>query len=141
MYRGSETKVRCVVGETSNFGMKFRLHNRSALSPYLFHTLLDVLTDDLTKDALESMMLIDVILLCGGKEVDMTGYTETWRHALEERGKTQFMDLSFQRNEEIDRHTVNNYTRRRARKVTHFKYLESGWRNWKKCSDVEEDNL
>ena len=69
------------------------------MSPYLFLILMDVLTERVRKEAPESMIFVDDIVLCGGKEVDMTEYLETWRKALEERGmrvsreKTQFMDF------------------------------------------------
>ena len=42
----------------------------------------------------------DDIALCGGKEVDITDYLDTWRNALEEnvmrfiRTKTQFMVIN-----------------------------------------------
>ena len=53
----------------------------------------------------ESMMFADDVVLCGGREVDMTEYLDTWRKSLEERGmrlsrpKTQFMDFNFEQNQ------------------------------------------
>ena len=48
---------------------------------------MDALTDDVRKDVPGSMMFADDIVLCGDDETDMTEYLETWRKALEERGK------------------------------------------------------
>ena len=64
---------------------------------------MDVLTERARKEAPESMLFADDIVLGGDKDVDMTEYLESWRKALEERGmrvsrpKTQFMDFSFER--------------------------------------------
>ena len=69
-------------------------------SPYLFLIFMDVLTEGVRKEVPEFMMFADDIVLCGGREVDMTVYLDTWRKSLEERGmrvsrpKTQFMDLN-----------------------------------------------
>ena len=54
----------------------------SALSPYLFLILMDVLTEGVRKEVPESMMFADDIVLCGGREVDMTEYLDTWRKSL-----------------------------------------------------------
>ena len=67
---------------------------------------MDVLTEAVRKEVPESMMFADDIVLCGGREVDMTEYLDTWRKSLEERGmrvsrpKTQFMDFNFEQNQQ-----------------------------------------
>ena len=86
MYTGCRTKVRTVAGESSKFNVQVGLHQGSALSPYLFLILMDVLTERVRKEAPESMLFADDIVLCGDKDVDMTEYLESWRKALEERG-------------------------------------------------------
>ena len=72
MYRGCQTKVRSAAGESGSFNVDVGLHKGSALSPYLFLILMDVLTEGLRKEVPESMMFTDDIVLCGGREVDMT---------------------------------------------------------------------
>ena len=86
MYQGCKTVVRSAAGESNSFGVEVGLHQGSALSPYLFLLLMDVLTQDVRKDVPGSMMFADDIVLCGDDETDMTEYLETWRKALEERG-------------------------------------------------------
>ena len=86
MYTGCRTKVRTVAGESSKFNVEVGLHQGSALSPYLFLILMDVLTERVRKEAPESMLFADDIVLCGDKDVDMTEYLESWRKALEESG-------------------------------------------------------
>ena len=86
MYQGCKTVVRSTAGESNSFGGG--LHQGSALSPYLFLLLMDVLTEDVRNDVPGSMMFADDIVLCGDDETDMTEYLETWRRALEDRGIT-----------------------------------------------------
>ena len=63
---------------------------------------MDVLTEMVTKEAPESMLFADDIVLCGDKDVGMTEYLESWRKALRgmrvSRPNTQFMDFSFEQN-------------------------------------------
>ena len=67
---------------------------------------MDVLTEGVRKEVPEYTMFADNIVFCGGKEADMTEYLDTWRKSLEERGmrlsrpKTQFMDFTFEQNEQ-----------------------------------------
>ena len=82
----------------------------------------------LRKEVPESMMFADDIVLCGGREVDMTEYLDTWRKSLEERGmmlsrpKTQFMDFNFEKNQQGNREPVKILGEELER-VTHLKYL------------------
>ena len=105
--------MRSAAGESDSFNVDVGLHQGSALSPYLFLILVDVLTEGVRKEVPESMMFADDIVLCGGREVDMTEYLDTWRQSLEERGmrlsrpKTQFMDFNFEQNQQGNREPVN----------------------------------
>ena len=128
MYTGCRTKVRTVAGESSKFNVEVGLHQGSVLSPYLFLILMDVLTERVRKEAPESMLFADDIVLCGDNDVDMTEYLESWRKALEERGmrvsrpKTQFMEFSFEQNAQGNRPQVQ-ILGEEVERVTHFKYL------------------
>ena len=99
MYRGCTTVVRSAAGESNSFGVEVGLHQGSALSPYLFLLLMDVLTEDVRKNIPGSTMFADDIVLYGDDVTDMTDYLDTWRRALEDRGmrisrpKTQFIDF------------------------------------------------
>ena len=64
MYTGCRTKVRTVAGESSKFNVEVGLHQGSALSTYLFLILMDVLTERVRKEAPESMLFADDIVLC-----------------------------------------------------------------------------
>ena len=151
--------MRSAAGESNSFGAEVGLHQGSALSPYLFLLLMDVLTQDVRKDVPGSMIFADDIVLCGDDETDMTEYLETWRKALEEREmrisrpKTQFMDFNFGQDNGQEREPVK-ILGEELQRVHHFKYpgssvaetggmateitqrVSAAWRNWKRCSGV-----
>ena len=89
---------------------------------------MDVLTEGVRKEVPETKMFADDIVLCGGREVDMTEYLDTWRKSLEERGmrvsrpKTQFMDFNFEQSRQGNREPVKILGEELER-VTHFEYL------------------
>ena len=58
MFTVCRTKVRTVAGESSKFNVEVGLHHGSALSPYLFLILMDVLTERVRKEAPESMLFV-----------------------------------------------------------------------------------
>ena len=64
MYEESETVVRCAVGTTESFKVKFGLHQGSALSPFLFAAITDRLTDDVRRELPWTMLLADDIVIC-----------------------------------------------------------------------------
>ena len=72
MHRGCKTVARSAAGETNSFGVDVGLHQGSALRPYRFLLLMDVLTEDVRKDVPGSLMFADDIVLCGDDETDMT---------------------------------------------------------------------
>ena len=47
IYSNVHTKVRSSVGETEGFEVKVGLHQGSALSPFIFNIVMDVITQDL----------------------------------------------------------------------------------------------
>ena len=64
MYEGSKTVVRCAVGTTESFKVKVRLHQRSALSPFLFAVIMDRLTDEVRREPPWTMLFADDIVIC-----------------------------------------------------------------------------
>ena len=57
MYEGVTTRVRTPVGETIDFPIRIGLHQGSALSPYLFNLVMDVLTEVYKKKFLSACFL------------------------------------------------------------------------------------
>ena len=64
IYEVSKTVVRCAVGTTESFKVKVRLHQRSALSPFLFAVIMDRLTDEVRREPPWTMLFADGIVIC-----------------------------------------------------------------------------
>ena len=63
MYEGVVTSVRTPGGETTDFPIRIGLHQGSALSPYLFNIVLDVLTSSIQEEIPKCMLFADDIVL------------------------------------------------------------------------------
>ena len=85
MYEGSETVVRCAV-ETKSFKVKVRLHQGSALSPFLFAVIMDRLTDEVRREPPWTMLFANDIVICEETRKEVEWILESWRYALERRG-------------------------------------------------------
>ncbi|KAI5608782.1 hypothetical protein C0J50_6351 [Silurus asotus] len=82
---------------TDWFKVKVRLHQGSALSPFLFAVVMDRLTDEVRQKSPWTMMFADDIVICGESIEQVEKSQERWRYALERRGmkvsksKTEYM--------------------------------------------------
>ena len=65
MYEGVMTRVRTPAGETIDFSIKIRLHQGSALSPYLFNFVMDALTESIQEEIPKCMLFADDIVILG----------------------------------------------------------------------------
>ena len=77
--------VRNYVGDTDEFTVKVGLHQGSALSPYIFDLVMDVIVDRVKRTPLWSIMLADDIALCGKDRKEAAIMAEDWRRAMEKR--------------------------------------------------------
>ncbi|KAI5748378.1 hypothetical protein M8J77_024911 [Diaphorina citri] len=154
MYEDAVTKVRSSVGVTEEIPVQVGLHQGSALSPYLFDLIMDVLTEDVRKKAPWCMMFADDIVLCEESVEDMERELERWKNALERRGlkinRTKTVQLNFGMDTERRLHLVGV----ELNVVDKFKCLGSvvnkegeldceiahrvsaAWMNWKKMTGV-----
>ena len=64
MYEGARTSVKSAARLTEEFEAKVGLHQGSALSPFIFAIIMDMLTKDVRKDAPWDMMFADDVVLC-----------------------------------------------------------------------------
>ncbi|XP_064121763.1 uncharacterized protein LOC135226253 [Macrobrachium nipponense] len=126
MNRNVYTSVRSCVGETGGFEIGVGLHQGSALSPFIFNIVMDVMTKDVWETVPWCILYADDIVLCSERREDIT----------EDGGNSMRLDA-----EEIKR-------------VQKFKYLGSiledsgsmdqevrhrihaGWNNWRSASGV-----
>ena len=86
MYEKSETVVRCAVGTTESFKVKFGLHQGSALSPFLFAMIMDRLTDKIRREPPWTMLFADNIVICDKTSEEVERRLEFWMNALKRRG-------------------------------------------------------
>ena len=85
MYEGSETAVRCAVGSTESFKVKFGLHQGSALRPFLFAVIMDRLTDEVRREPPCTMLFADDLVICEETREEVEWRLGSWRYALERR--------------------------------------------------------
>ena len=155
MYEGSETVVRCTVGTTESFKVKVGLHQRSALSPFLFAVIMDRLTDEVRREPPWTMLFADDIVICKETREEVERRLESWTYAFERIGikvstsKTKYLCI----NGGNDKETVKMEDTKMPR-VEKIKYLgktvqessgyerevkkrvQAGWNGWRKLSGV-----
>ena len=126
MYEGSETVVKCTIGNTERFKVKVGLHQGSALRPFLLVVIMDRITDQVTREPLWMMLFTDEIVICKETREEVERRLECWRYALERRR----MQLSWSKTEYLwvnggnDKETVKMEDAKVSR-VKEFKYLGS----------------
>ena len=156
MYRNAWTRVRSSVGETEGFEVQVGLHQGSALSPFIFNVVMDVITQDLREAVPWCILYADDIVLCAERKEDLEVKLERWRAALEGRGmrisrsKTEYMCTSID-GDDLESIWMDG---EEIKRVNKFKYLgtmvdasgcmdeevryrvQSGWNNWRSASGV-----
>ena len=68
MYDNVVTSVQTSDGDTDDFPIKIRLHQGSALSPYLFALVMDEVTRDIQGDIPWCMLIADDVVLVGDSQ-------------------------------------------------------------------------
>ena len=125
MCRDVKTRVRSGVRSTDGFEVKVGQHQGSALSPFLFNIVFDVLTRWRGRQGVPlSMMFAGDVVLCGETSVKNERLLEEWRVALESGG----MRISRTKTEYV-RCTHHDRDRADGRSQT-------GWRGDYKCGWV-----
>ncbi|KAK3542777.1 hypothetical protein QTP70_002976 [Hemibagrus guttatus] len=140
MYERSRTVVRCAVGQTEEFKVEVGLHQGSALSPFLFAIVMDLLSEEVRQESPWTMMFADDIVICSESREQVEENLERWRFALERRGmkvsrsKTEYMCV----NEREGSGTVR-LQGEEVKKVQEFKYLGSTVQSNGECG--KEENI
>ena len=86
MYEGVNTRIRTPVGNTEYFPTNIMLHQGSALSPFLFTMIMDVLTRGIQNEVPWCMLFADDIVPIDETKEGLNDKLEEWRHTLESRG-------------------------------------------------------
>ena len=98
MYDGVVANVRTYGGITRDFSITIGLHQRSALSPFLFAIVMDELTRAIQDEISWCMLFADDIVLVDETRGGINIKLELWRQTLGSRGfrlsrvKTEYME-------------------------------------------------
>ena len=155
MYDRATTTVRSAPGLTEEFKVGVEIHQGSALSPFVFTTIMDKLTEDIRKDAPWDMLFANDILLSRQNHRELEDDLEIWRNALKRRGlkvsrsKTEYLKAG-----SVDDGEELKLQGEKLKRAKNFKYLgstvssdgrcekevrgriQAGWMSWKKVSGV-----
>ncbi|KAH0466342.1 hypothetical protein IEQ34_006445 [Dendrobium chrysotoxum] len=158
MYEGAITCVQTQGGLTKYFPISVGLHQRSALSSYLFALVMDVLTRHLQEDVPWCMLFADDILFVDKTREGVEGKLELWRSTLESksfrlsRSKTEYIECNFSNNRPSE--GIVTLGDQVINKSTRFRYLGSivqsdgeidgdiisrihvGWLEWRNASGL-----
>ena len=158
-YQKAKTVVRTCYGQTEKFPIEVGLHQGSALSPFLFVTVLDVISEEFREGLLKELLFADDLVLMADSEEELQEKWLRWQVGMERKGlkvntgKTEVMVSS----KAETRITVKDKNDDKLNQVDRFKYLgvtvskEGGfeqavraritaaWNKWRECSGVIYD--
>ncbi|XP_070047292.1 secreted RxLR effector protein 78-like [Nicotiana tomentosiformis] len=86
MYDGVKTRVRTMGGDSDHFSVMMGLHQGSALSPFLFALVMDVLTCHIQGEVPWCMLFAHDIVLIDETRDNMNAQLEVWGKTLESKG-------------------------------------------------------
>ena len=159
MYEGVTTNVRTPGRVTKDFPIRIGLHQGSALSPYLFNLVVDVLTESIKEEIPKCMLFADDIVLLAESREEINSKLEIWRQTLELKGfrlsrsKTEYMHCNFSKRQGRSEMEVK-LGGQVIPQVTKFRYLgsiiqqdgeidndvshriQAGWYKWRKATGV-----
>ena len=155
MYERATTTVRNAAGLTKEFKVGVRLHQGSALSPFLFAIIIDRLTEDIRNDAPWDMLFVDNIVLSKQNHRELEEDLEICRNPLQRRGlKVSRSKTEYLRVGGVDDGEELKLQRKKVKRAKNFKYLvstfssdgryeeevrgkiQTGWMSWRKVSGV-----
>jgi Reverse transcriptase (RNA-dependent DNA polymerase) len=79
MYTNVVTCVRACDCESDILSIKMRLHQGSALSPYIFTLVMDEITNDIQEDIPWCMLFADDVVLIDESRIGVNQKLELWR--------------------------------------------------------------
>ncbi|KAL6521651.1 hypothetical protein OROGR_018220 [Orobanche gracilis] len=101
MYSQARTCVRTPVGDTPYFPVEVGLHQGSAVDPFLFALIPDVISRGIQDGVLWCMLFVDDIVLVVESKREVNEKLELWRSTLESQGlsvsrsKTEYLWCNF----------------------------------------------
>ena len=107
MFEGATAQVNSSVGMSEGFPVRVGLHQGSALSPYLFDLIIDVVSEEVRGEPPWCMLFADDIVLVGKTREELSEELTKWRRALESRGfrisrsKTEYIQFNLDEEGEV----------------------------------------
>jgi hypothetical protein len=101
MYNNVVASVRTSDGDINDFPINIGLHQRSALSPYLFALVMNKVTRDIQGGIIWCMLFADDVVLVNESITEVDQKLKLWRRTLEakdfrlSRSKTEYMKCDF----------------------------------------------
>ena len=86
MYRRSKTRVNTIYGDTEEFEIEVGLHQESALTPFLFVVVMDVLSETIANDDIWELLYADDLVVMAHSEEDLQLRILEWQDSLEIEG-------------------------------------------------------
>ena len=86
MYNRVSANIHTPVGMTESFPIKVGLHQRSALSPFLFTIIIEKIFKSIWETVPWCMLYADDIVLVAKSKEEANSKLEEWREALERKG-------------------------------------------------------
>ena len=86
LYEGLRTKVRFGSGTSKEFWVRVGVHQGSVLSPLIFASVVDVVTEHAREELLNEILYADDLMLMSESVDDLRERFQKWRSALEGKG-------------------------------------------------------
>ena len=86
LYEGAKTAVRTDDGLSEWFDVKVGLHQGSALSPFLFIIVMEVVSREIRGDLPWELLYADDLVLLAESEVDLKEKLKNWKVMMEAKG-------------------------------------------------------
>ena len=147
MYDGCTTSVRTLIGSTKSFEVNVGLHQGSALSPLLFITVMDVISQEVGRATPHAMLFADDLVLRENTRKQTEEQLELWRKAFENkrlrvsRSKTEYLPPSSCHDSKVklgeeEIKNVTTYKYRRGSITDCKNRVLLAWNKWREVTGV-----
>ena len=156
MYQGATTCVKSKRGTSEHFEVGIDLHQGSALSPFLFITLVDTISQDVRNELPWELLYADDLAIIDVTSTDTQNRLESWQKVLTDNG----LNINVAKTEHLSTRETPlpiNLNGEELKNVDHFKYLgsvidkdgtidrdvdlrvQAAWSSWRKLTGVLYD--
>src|SRR6266853_4742151 len=144
MYEGARTAVRVSGGVSEEFYVTVGLHQGSALSPYIFVLVMDVVSEAVKDGLVWELLFADDLVIMATSVEELQRKVVAWQRSLESHGlkmsgkKTEVLASCKEGGEVVNIIDKNDKV---LKQVDHFKYLGSGIGERGGCEDAVRERI